>query len=260
MTRTGFHPTLIALQTLLCKEIFRFMRIWSQTLLPPAIMMSLYFIVFGKFIGSQIQLIQTYAYIQYIAPGLVIMAIMTNAYTNTSSSFFFIKLSKSIEEMLISPMPTFIMLIGFMLGGIIRGMLVGILVILVALIFTHIPIQHPFIIISISILSAGVFSLGGLINGIFAKNFDDIGFIPTFIITPLTYLGGVFYSIQQLPPMWRTISQFNPIYNIVNAFRYGFLGVSDSPIYLGFLLIGTLFIILFFWAWILLNKGVGIKA
>jgi ABC-2 type transport system permease protein len=259
LNRTGFYPTMIALQTLLWRETYRFLRIWTQTLLPPAITMSLYFLIFGKFIGSQIRLIDGYAYIQYITPVLVLMSIMTNAYANTSSSFFLTKFNKSIEEMIVSPMPTFIILIGFMLGGTIRGILVGILVMMIALLFTHIPLQYPIVVISMSVLAAAVFSLGGLINAIFAKRFDDIAFIPTFVLTPLTYLGGVFYSIKQLPPLWRYISMFNPILDMVDTFRYGLLGVSDLNIYLGFFLVSILFIVLFFWAWTLLNKGTGIK-
>ncbi|SRR5579883_636265 len=259
MERTGLYPNMVALQTLLLKEIMRFMRIWSQTILPPAITMSLYFIIFGKFIGAQIQHIQGYAYIQYIVPGLTMMSIMTNAYANTASSFFLTKFNKSIEEMLVSPMPNFIILIGFMMGGTVRGVLVGIIVLLISLLFTSIPVLHPIIVFLMAILSAAVFSLGGLINGVYAKRFDDISFIPTFVLTPLTYLGGVFYSLQQLPPLWRHLSYFNPILNMVDAFRYGMLGISDVNIYFGFTLVGILFILMFGWAWVLLHRGTGIK-
>lgn len=259
MSRTGFYPTLIALQTLLTKEVLRFMRIWTQTLLPPAITMSLYFIIFGKFIGSQLREIDGYTYIQYIMPGLVMMSIMTNAYANTASSFFLNKFNKSIEEMLVSPMPNFVMLVGYMLGGTLRGILIGIIVMLIALLFTHVPILHPAMVIMMGLLASMVFSLGGLINGIFAKRFDDISFIPTFVLTPLTYLGGVFYSIDQLPPAWRSISMLNPVLDMVDTFRYGWLGISDLNIYLGLGLVSFLFLILFCWAWSLLNRGVGIK-
>ncbi len=257
--RTGFYPSLVALQTLLWKEILRFMRIWTQTLFPPAITMSLYFLIFGKFIGSQIRQVDGYAYIQYIVPGLVMMSIMTNAYANTAGSFFLTKFNKSIEEMLVSPMSNFIILLGFMLGGALRGILVGIIVMLVSLLFTRIPIHHPCIVILMAVLSAAVFSLGGLINGIYAKRFDDISFIPIFVLTPLTYLGGVFYSIQQLPPVWRSLSMFNPILDMVDTFRYGLLNVSDVNIYLGITLVSILFMMMFAWAWLLLHKGVGIK-
>jgi ABC-2 type transport system permease protein len=259
MTRTGFYPTLIALETILNKEVARFLRIWSQTLIPPAITMCLYFIIFGKFIGSQIRLIEGYTYIQYIAPGLIMMATITNAYSNTSSSFFLNKFNKSIEEMIVSPMPNYIILLGYMLGGTIRGLLVGLIVTLTAMFFTTIPIYHLGIVMLMATFSAMIFSLGGIINGIYAKRFDDISFIPTFVLTPLTYLGGVFYSIKQLPPMWQTISVFNPILNIVNTFRYGLLGISDLNIAYGFALVIILFMGLFAWAWLLLERGIGIK-
>lgn len=257
--RTGFYPILIALQTLAVKEMLRFLRIWTQTLLPPAITMSLYFIIFGKFIGSQIHEIDGLPYIQYIVPGLIMMSIMTNSYANTASSFFLTKFNKSIEEMLVSPMPVFVILLGFTIGGILRGILVGIVVTLIALLFTSIPMSYPLIVVTMAILAAGVFSLGGLINGIFAKRFDDIAFIPTFVLTPLTYLGGVFYSVNQLPPTWRALSILNPVFDMIDTFRYGLLGVADLNIYYGFSLVFFFFIALFLWAWYLLNKGQGIK-
>lgn len=257
--RTGFYPIFIALHTLTVKEMLRFLRIWSQSLLPPAITMSLYFLIFGKFIGSQIREIDGVPYIQYIVPGIIMMSIMTNAYSNTASSFFLTKFNKSIEEMLVSPMPVMVILLGFMLGGILRGVLVGVVITCIAFLFTRVPMSHPFIIISMTILAAGVFSLGGLINGIFAKRFDDIAFIPTFVLTPLTYLGGVFYSINQLPPLWRTLSIFNPVLDIIDTFRYGLLGISDLNIYYGFGLVCLFFTLLFAWAWYLLYIGKGIK-
>lgn len=257
--RTGLYPTLIALQTLTWKEILRFSRIWTQTLLPPAITMSLYFIIFGKFIGSQIREIDGYSYIEYIVPGLTMMSIMTNAYANTASSFFLTKFNKSVEEMLVSPMSNLVMLTGFLLGGLVRGVLVGVIVLLISLLFTKITIMHPLIVISMAILASLVFSLGGLINGIYAKRFDDISFIPTFVLTPLTYLGGVFFSIKQLPPFWRHLSLFNPVLAMVDTFRFGLLGISDLNIYLGYSLVITLFFAMFFWAWLLLHKGTGIK-
>jgi ABC-2 type transport system permease protein len=258
-TRTGFYPNLIALQTIVIREVMRFMRIWSQTLVPPAITMSLYFIIFGKFIGSQIQHIQGYTYIQYIVPGLVMMSVMTNAYANTAASFFLTKFNKSIEEIIVSPMPSLIILIGFTISGTLRGILVGIIVMIIAFCFTHVPVFHPFIVFSMAILSAMVFSLGGLINAIFAKRFDDISFIPTFVLTPLTYLGGVFYSLNQLPPLWQKISIFNPILEMVDTFRYGLLNINDVNIYFGFGLVIVLFLSLFGWSWWLLQRGTGIK-
>jgi ABC-2 type transport system permease protein len=257
--RTGFYPTIIALKTLVKREVMRFMRIWTQTLLPPAITMSLYFIIFGKFIGSQINQIEGYDYIQFIVPGLVMMSIMTSAYANTSSSFFLTKFNKSIEEMLVSPMPNLIILLGFMIGGTLRGLLVGMIVLLVSYVFTAVPIMHPIIVLMMALLSAMVFSLGGLINAVFAKRFDDIAFVPTFVLTPLTYLGGVFYSINQLRTPWLQLSLFNPIMEMVSSFRFGMLGISDVSIYFGFLLVGIFFVILFTWAMWLLKNGVGIK-
>jgi ABC-2 type transport system permease protein len=259
IARTGLVPTLIALKTLVRKEIYRFSRIWTQTLIPPAITMCLYFIIFGQFIGTQLRHIEGYTYMQYIVPGLVMMSIMTNAYANTASSFFLTKFNKSIEEMLVSPMPALVLLLGYMLGGATRGIIVGVIVTVIALFFTSIPVNNMFIVIVMGILAAAVFSLGGLINAIFAKRFDDISFIPTFVLTPLTYLGGVFYSIKQLPPFWYNVSKFNPILDMVDTFRYGFLGISDLDVFTGFGLVITLFFVLFVWAWILLSRGTGIK-
>lgn len=259
IARTGFYPTYVAFYTLVLREIRRFMRLWTQTLIPPAITMTLYFIIFGKFIGSQIREIDGYSYIQFIVPGLVMMSIMTNAYANTVSSFFLTKFNKSIEEMLVSPMPNWVILVGFMIGGAVRGILVGALVLLIAFLFTHMPMQHPLIIIAMAILSAMVFSLGGLINGVYAKRFDDISFVPTFVLTPLTYLGGVFYSIKQLSPFWQTVSRFNPVLDMVSTFRYGLLGISDVSVTFGFVLVSLFLVILFVWAWYLLAKGIGIK-
>ncbi len=254
------NKNFIALRTILTKEITRFMRIWTQTLLPPAITMTLYFIIFGKLIGSQIKDINGYSYMQYIVPGLTMMSIMTNAYSNTSSSFFGAKFSKSIEEMLVSSMPSYIILLGYMLGGALRGLLAGLIVILLSTFFTHLHIYNVAIVICMAILSAMLFSLGGLINGIFARKFDDVSFVPTFILTPLTYLGGVFYSVSQLPPFWQKVSIFNPILNIVDSFKYGMLGKVDINIYFGFSLVCVLFIVLFVWSIFLLKKGVGLRS
>ena len=255
----GLVANTIAFKTLCKKEIWRFMRIWSQTLLPPAITMSLYFVIFGKFIGSQINNIDGFTYIQYIVPGLIMMSIMTSAYSNTASSFFLTKFNKSIEELIVSPMPNILILLGFVSGGALRGFFVGFIVLIISLCFTHVPLAHPLIILLMAVLSAMVFSLGGLINAVYAKRFDDISFIPTFVLTPLTYLGGVFYSIDQLSPGWRAISVFNPVLNMVDTFRFGVLGVSDLSPWYGFGLVSVFFLGLFFWARSLLERGVGIK-
>jgi len=245
----------IALKTILVKEIRRFIRIWSQTLLPPAITISLYFIIFGNLIGSQISTIHGFTYMQFIVPGLIMMAMMTNAYANTSTSFFGAKFSKAIEELLVSPVPNYIILLGFICGGILRGIIIGCIVLTISLFFTHLHIQHLAIVISMSLLACLLFSLGGFINGLYAKNFDDISFIPTFVLTPLTYLGGVFYSVDQLPPMWKKISFLNPILNIVDTFRYGILGTSDVNIYFGFGLVIGLIVLLIAFSLLLLKRG-----
>lgn len=259
MNQTVTQRNWIAFGTIIRKEVTRFMRIWTQTLLPAAITMTLYFIIFGKLIGSQINTIENFSYMQYIVPGLTMMAIMTNAYANTASSFFSAKFTKSIEEMLVSSMPSYIILLGYVLGGALRGLMIGVIVILISLFFTHLHIHHLFIVVSIATLSSMLFSLAGLINGIFAKKFDDVAFIPTFVLTPLTYLGGVFYSTKQLPIFWQHLSVFNPILNIVDTFKYGMLGISDINIYVGFSLIFGLFIIFTLWALYLMQKGIGLR-
>lgn len=258
--KTRTKENFIALQTLLSKEIIRFMRIWTQTLLPPAITVTLYFIIFGKLIGSQIKNIQGLSYMQYLVPGLTMMSIMTNAYANTASSFFGAKFSRSIEELLVSPMPNSFILCGYMLGGALRGILNGVVVLIVALFFTHISFHSIPLIIFIGILSALLFSLGGLVNAIFARKFDDVAFIPTFVLTPLTYLGGVFYSIDQLPPLWKKLSIANPIFDIVDSFKFGMLGVHDLNIYVGISLVLGLFVILYVCCLWLMNKGIGLRS
>jgi ABC-2 type transport system permease protein len=257
--QTRAEQIYIALVTILRKEVIRFTRIWTQTLLPPAITMTLYFLIFGKLIGSQISNINGYTYMQYIVPGLVMMAIITNAYANTSASFFGTKFSKSIEEMMVAPVPNYIIMLGFTVGGMLRGLAVGFIVILVSMFFTRLHIHNIWIVISMAVLSSMLFSLCGFINAIFAKKFDDVSFIPTFVLTPLTYLGGVFYSINQLPPLWKNISIFNPIVNIVGTFRYGLLGVADVNVYFGFGLVCTLYALLLIWSLVLLDRGTGLR-
>jgi ABC-2 type transport system permease protein len=249
----------VALVTLLKKEIIRFLRVWVQTLVPPAITMALYFLIFGRMIGSQLPDIHGFSYIQYIAPGLIMMGIITNSYTNSVSSFYLSKFQKSIEEMLVSPMPNWVILFGFIGGGLIRGLLVGIIVTMIALFFTHMPIHHPFVLLSMASLTSILFSLAGVINAVFAKSFDDISIIPTFVLTPLTYLGGVFYSIDRLPDYFRVVAHLNPIVYMVNGLRMGFLGVSDVDLTLSYGLLIAVIIILYVWAMYLINTGKGIR-
>lgn len=254
-----FSKQLIALRTIVEKEIRRFARIWIQTILPSAITMALYFLIMGKFIGSQISDINGYSYIEFIAPGLIMMGIITNSYANTVSSFYSSKFQRHIEEMLVSPMPNYIIIFGFMLGGIARGVAVGIAVTFVALFFTRLQINSIMIVLVTSILTAALFSIAGLINGIFAKSFDDISIIPTFVLTPLTYLGGIFFSIDMLPSFWQQVSLANPILYMVNTFRYGILGVSDVNLAVAVTVICGFLITLFLISLYLLNKGIGIR-
>ncbi len=253
------YPNRVALYTILRKETTRFLRIWTQTLLPSAITSTLYFIIFGKLIGSQIQPIHGVSYMQYIVPGLVMQAIMLNAYSNTSSSFFGAKFSRSVEEMLVSSMPDLTIMLGYTAGGALRGILTGCIVLMISMLFTHIHIQSFTIVILMAVLSALLFSLGGLINAIFAKKFDDVSFVPTFILTPLTYLGGIFFSISQLSPFWQKVALLNPILNIVDTFRQGMLGTSDIDVRFGFLLVTVLFLILIGWCMMLLRRGTGLR-
>lgn len=226
----SFRQQAIALSTLSRKEYHRVVRIWGQTILPPAINMALYFVIFGNLIGSRIGRVGGFDYKQYIAPGLIMMAVITNAYGNVVSSFFSAKINRHLEEMLVAPMSNVTIVLGHMAGGIIRGVFVGLAVTGVALLFTPLPFTHPLITISVFLLCAAIFSLGGLINGIVASNFDDVTIIPSFVLQPLIYLGGVFYSIEMLPELAQQVSRLNPILYLVNAFRYGILGVADVPI------------------------------
>ena len=250
---------IVAMQTIVRKEVVRVLRIWIQTVVPPAITMTLYFIIFGNLIGRRIGTMDGFDYMQYIAPGLIMMSVITNSYGNVVSSFFGAKFGRHIEEMLVSPMSNATIVIGHVAGGVLRGMLVGLLVTIIALFFTRLEVQHPVITISIVLLSSIVFSLAGLINAIFAKKFDDISIVPTFVLTPLTYLGGVFYSISLLPEFWQTVSLANPILYMVNAFRYGILGTSDINIGVAYGILLVFVVVLFTACVQLLNRGVGIR-
>ena len=251
--------TFIAFYTIVRKEISRFTRIWVQTIVPPAISMTLYFIIFGSLIGPRIGMMNGFDYIDYIAPGIIMMSIINNSYANVVSSFFGAKFQKHIEEMIVAPIPNIIILCGFITGGIARGLLVGAVVTIVALFFTELKIHNLPITVGVVFMTALVFSLAGFINAIFAKKFDDISIIPTFVLTPLIYLGGIFYSISLLPEFWQTVSSFNPILYMVNAFRYGMLGESDINITSAFIILFIFTVVLFTISLTLLNKGVGVK-
>jgi ABC-2 type transport system permease protein len=256
---TKFARHQVAFNTLLSREIRRFLRIWPQTLLPPAITMTLYFIIFGNLIGSKIGQMGGFNYTQYIAPGIIMMSVINNAYSNVASSFFSAKFQNHIEELIVAPVPNYLILAGYVAGGTARGLCVGLIVTLVSLFFTHLSIQHVFITVSMVFLSAILFALGGFINAIYARSFDEISIIPTFILTPMTYLGGVFYSISLLPEFWQNVSLLNPILYMVNAFRYGMLGTSDIAVEIAFAIIILCIISLTSFALYLLNKGTGIR-
>jgi ABC-2 type transport system permease protein len=249
----------IALQTIVTKEVRRFTRIWVQTLLPPAITMSLYFVIFGNIVGSRVGQMGGFDYMQYIVPGLIMMSVITNSYSNVVSSFYSAKFQRSIEELMVSPVPPHIILTGYVIGGMVRGLLVGLIVTLLSLFFTQLHIHHFLVIIYSVLVTSVLFSLGGFINAVFAKSFDDISIVPTFVLTPLTYLGGVFYSIDNLSPFFQTVSLFNPIVYMVNTFRYGILGVSDVNVTLSLSLISAGTIALYFYALRLLTSGRGMK-
>ena len=249
----------VAYKTIVQKEISRFLRIWMQTILPPAISMTLYFIIFGNLIGARIGKMQDFNYMEFIAPGIVMMAIINNSYGNVVSSFFGAKLQRHIEEMLVAPVPNWAILAGYITGGVARGLIVGFVVTLVALFFTELHVFNYFIVFAVVLLTAILFSLGGMVNAIFAQKFDDISIIPAFVLTPLIYLGGVFYSIDMLPTFWQFVSKLNPILYMVNAFRYGILGVSDIDIVHAFVIILAFIFLLYTYALYLLNKGTGIK-
>jgi len=251
---------LTAFKTILTKEVMRFLRIWVQTLVPPAITMTLYFVIFGNLIGSQIGDMDGFKYIEYIIPGLIMMSVITNSYSNVVSTFFTAKMFGHIQEMLISPVPNHIILMGYIGGGMARGLMVGLIVTLVSLFFSSLTIQHPIITIAIVVLTSMLFSIAGLINAIYAKSFDDITIIPTFVLTPLTYLGGVFYSINMLSDFWQNVSLANPVLYMVNGFRYGILGVSDISPVASFSLLAVFVIALYGYAYYLLKKGVGIRS
>jgi len=249
----------IAFRTIVRKETRRFARIWVQTIVPPSINAILYMLIFGSLIGARISDMGGFRYIDFIVPGIIMMAVIINSYSNVVSSFFSSKMQNYIEEILVSPVSNITIVLGYVTGGMARGLLVGSLVAVVSLLFSDIKPVHPVITIAIAVLTSMMFSLGGLINAVFAKSFDDIAIVPSFVLTPLTYLGGVFYSISMLPPIWQTISMFNPMLYMINGFRYGILGSSDIPIWTSFLVILLFITVLGTLAMTLLNRGVGIK-
>ena len=250
---------LVALFSMLHREYLRFIRIWMQTLLPPAITTVLYFIIFGELIGSQLADINGYSYMDYIAPGLILMSVITNAYANVVSSFYSAKFQKHIEELLVSPVPDLVILIGFVGGGVMRGLAVGLVVTAVTAFFAQIPLHHVGLVLVVVGLTSVLFSLAGFINGIYAKSFDDISIIPTFVLTPLTYLGGIFYSLDMLSPFWQRLSLFNPILHMIGLFRYGWMGIKEVDPVNSLLIITATIAVLIYVCLYLLKRGVGIR-
>ncbi len=250
---------LIALNSILYKECNRFLRIWVQTLVPPAITMTLYFVVFGSLIGQRVGEVNGFSYVEFMMPGLIMLSVINNAYANVSSSFFSAKFQRNVEELLVAPVPTLVIVAGYVLGGVARAIIVGAMVTVVALFFVDIQVHNWLVIITTLLLTATLFALGGLINAVFAKTFDDVSIIPTFVLSPLTYLGGVFFSVSMLPEFWQTVSQLNPIIYMVNAFRFGFLGSSDVSLWTAYSVLILVTTALFMLAVRLLNKGVGIR-
>ena len=257
MTR---NQQLVAYQTIVRKEIIRFSRIWVQTILPPVVTTSLYFVIFGGLIGRQIHDMEGVRYMDFIVPGLIMMAVITNSYSNVVSSFYSAKFQRSVEEILVSPTPNWIILSGFVTGGVVRGLVVGAAVTVVSLFFSHLHVYDLWVSVSVVLLTSVLFSLGGFINSVFARNFDDISIVPTFVLTPLTYLGGVFYSVAMLPAFWRRISLGNPILYMINAFRYGFLGITDINIWLSYGIIMFFIVILTAISLHLLDTGYGMRS
>lgn len=253
--------TLIALGTIVRREVMRILRIWTQTLLPPAITVTLYFIIFGSLIGRRIgEIAPGISYMEYIAPGLIMMSVIQNAYGNITSSFFGAKFQRFVEEMLVSPMPSWTILTGYISGAVLRGFMVGVIVLGISLFFTKIHLYHPLVTLSTFVLAATIFGLLGFVNAIFARKFDDIAIIPTFVLTPLTYLGGVFYNVAQLPSPWKEISHLNPILYMVSAFRYGLLGISDINLVWAYAVMLVFVIALGAFCLTLMTRGVGLRS
>ena len=245
--------------TLVRKEMQRVLRIWVQTLVPPVIQMTLYFLIFGSVIGSRVGQMRGFSYMTYIAPGLIMMSVITNSYSNVVSSFFGSKFARHIEELIVSPMPNVLILLGYMAGGMLRGLVVASVVTLIAALFTHLPVMHPWVIITTALMTSAIFAIGGFLNALFAKKFDDVTIIPTFVLTPLQYLGGVFYSISLLPVFWQHVTRADPLLYMIDTLRYGFLGISDIALGEAYGIMAAFLVALFCVSLWLLKRGTGLK-
>ncbi len=250
----------VGFATIVRREVHRILRIWAQTLLPPIISTGLYFIIFGPVLGQRIGVVEGYSYIQYVTPGLIMMSVLLNSYQNVVSSFFGAKFQNHVEEMMVSPMSSNAILLGYSIGGVFRGLVIGSVVSLMSLLFADLPVVHPVLTISVAVLTAVAFALAGFINALIARNFDEVSIIPTFVLAPLTMLGGVFYSVNMLPDFWKTISYANPILYMVNAFRYGILGRSDMPIEVAFGVLVVFIVCFYTLANSMLKRGIGIRS
>lgn len=255
-----FNLYVTALKSLAVKETNRYLRIWVQTLVPPVITTSLYFIIFGKMIGGRIGEMGGFSYMEFIVPGLIMMSAITSSYANVSSSFFSQKFQKNIEELLVAPVPTYVIIWGFVIGGLGRSVLVGTLVTIISLFFVPLHVYSWSMVVLTLLMTAILFSLAGLLNGIFAKSYDDVSIVPTFVLQPLTYLGGVFYSISMLPPIWQAVSKINPIVYMISGFRYGFLGTIDVPIFFSIFILVVFILVLYSVCWYLIEKGRGLRS
>jgi ABC-2 type transport system permease protein len=260
MSTSARRPNLVALYTVARREVVRILRIWGQTLVPPAITMTLYFLIFGQLIGSRIGDMGGISYIDFIVPGLVMMSIIQNSYGNISSSFFGAKFGRHVEELLVSPMPNWVILGGYVAGAVLRGLMVGVIVLVIAMLFTRVRVPHPWITLTTVLLGSVIFSLAGFVNAVYARKFDDVAIVPTFILTPLTYLGGVFYSVRLLPDWAQALTHANPIFYMVNAFRYGLLGMSDVPLLTAYALMVGFVVGLGAFALFLLDRGIGLRS
>ncbi len=254
------YQTWVSFYTIVRKDVLRMFRIWAQTFLPSMVTSTLYFLVFGAFLGSKIGNVQGVPYVMFVVPGLVMLAVVTNSYANTSFVMFSAKFfGRNIDEILVSPTPAWVLVAGYVAGGVIRGVLIGLLVLLVSLFFTHLIIHSVFVVVAFLILTSVVFALAGLVNGVYAKSIDGINIVPTFVLTPLVYLGGVFYSAQALPGFWGTLTKFDPVFYVINGFRYGFLGTSDVPLFVSAGLLSLFALTLLTIAWYLIKTGLGLR-
>ncbi|MFZ2671798.1 MAG: ABC transporter permease [Enterococcus aquimarinus] len=255
-----FNLYFTALKSLAIKETNRYLRIWVQTLVPPVITTSMYFVIFGNLIGGRIGEMDGFSYMEFIVPGLIMMSVITSSYSNVASSFFSQKFQKNIEELLIAPVPTHVIIWGFVIGGLGRSILVGTLVTVISLFFVPLNVYSWGIVVATLLMTGILFSLAGLLNGVFAQSYDDVSIVPTFVLQPLTYLGGVFYAISMLPPFWQTVSKINPIVYMISGFRYGFLGITDVSIISSMAILIGFIVVLYTICWQLIERGRGLRS